>query len=252
MIFLSILKIIGLVLAGIVAFVLLMVLLVLFAPFRYRLSGMGANEDAGGNVAVKWLFGFLTVRAEYAKKKFSYYVRVCGIKVFKGEMGLDSIEKKDDEKKEPEETEEPEEKGSLYDRIVAKLEKLKETWNKVKEVKYILTAPITERAWEYTKVRLKKLICHIRPRSMKGRIEFGTEDPANTALIYGASAGICQMIDERLLIVPDMEEKTLDMDFSISGRFFVGYMLLLALQIVTNKNVRRVIGYTKKNLQRGH
>ena len=81
---------------------------------------------------------------------------------------------------------------------------------------------------------------HSCPRSLKGRLEFGTEDPSNTALIYGAAGSVAAMIDDRFMLIPDMENKVLDMDFTINGRFFVGYMVLLALQIIMNKDVRRV------------
>ena len=87
MIILQILKVIGIVLACVLGFVLLILLLVMFLPFNYSLKGKGKGADITAQAAVRWLCGFVTVMAIYEGKKISYYLRVCGIKVFKGTLG---------------------------------------------------------------------------------------------------------------------------------------------------------------------
>lgn len=248
MIALQILKIAGFVLAGIAALVLLILILVLFLPFRYRLAGCGKNEDINAEASVKWILGFVTVKAVYAAKRMDYYVRVAGIKILKGNLiGDEKPEKEEKPKEKPEKKKEPKEKLKFPENIKAFWNGLKEKWEKVKTAKYIVSAPVTERAWKYVKSRLFRLLGSIRPRSLKGRAEFGTGDPAQTAEIYGAGAVFAEFIDNRFMLVPDMENKIIDIDMSINGRIFVGLMLLLVLQIITNKDVRRVIRYTKKN-----
>ena len=87
MIILQILKVIGIVLACVLGFVLLILLLVMFLPFNYSLKGKGKGADITAQAAVRWLCGFVIVMAIYEGKKISYYLRVCGIKVFKGTLG---------------------------------------------------------------------------------------------------------------------------------------------------------------------
>ena len=67
MIILSILKIIGIVLACIVGLVLLLVLLVLLVPIRYRFSVDGMNADIQAEGKASWLFGLLSASIRFAE-----------------------------------------------------------------------------------------------------------------------------------------------------------------------------------------
>ncbi|MBR2841828.1 MAG: hypothetical protein IKF06_00935, partial [Lachnospiraceae bacterium] len=86
MIILSILKIIGIVLACIVGLVLLLVLLVLLVPIRYRFSGDGMNADIQADGKASWLFGLLSASIRFAEKKLLYRVSVAGISLKKGDL----------------------------------------------------------------------------------------------------------------------------------------------------------------------
>lgn len=296
MIAVQILKIIGIVLLCIVGLVILILLLVMFAPFRYSLAGKGKNEDVTITAAVRWLLGFVTVRADYYRKHVDYYLRVAGIRFMKGSFDvgnedelIEALEQKisasnveyrkedypgkkklEKKLKDKEKDAARAEKEALKaEKAAAKQaareekkkekkplgEKLSELWEKIRNIievigkaKYIITAPVTKRAWQHVKVQLFKMLGSIRPRSMKGNLHFGFEDPSRTAEVYGVASSIAAMIDHRLMIVPEMEEAGLSMDVIIRGRIFVGYVVLLGLKIITNRDVRRVIRYTKKNL----
>lgn len=294
MIALQILKIVGIVLGCIVGLILLILLLVLVAPFRYKFTGKGKNEDVQIAAAVRWLLGLVTVRAEYAQKQISYYLRIFGIKVFKGtfdigneEEMIESLENRISGVREPRQPVEyskedypgkkafekqqknKEKDAARAERAAAKaarkeekaqekkpfLEKISELWQKIqkiyekmKQAKYIISAPVTKRAFRYAKAQLFKMLGSMRPRSMKGEVCFGLEDPARTAEIYGVTSSLASMIDRRLMIVPDMDEPQLSMDVAITGRIFAGYVVLCVLKIIINRDVRRVIRYTKKNL----
>ena len=277
MIVLQILKIIGIVLACVVGFVLLIVLLVMCAPLRYKLYGDGEGSDITAGACVRWLRGLLTVKIEYAEKKISYYVRGAGIKFVKGELDLGNIKKSDNkpetaeaeglkEEPKPEEAEaakeefpgkeEPDEEEGRLSALVRKVtEKVKNLWEKIKTikekvetVKYIIGAPVTARAWALLKSQLFKLLNHIRPRKLNGTLEFGMEDPATTAQIYGAASSICVMMNQDFIIIPNMENKIIKMNLEIKGRIFIGYVLLLGLKILTSTDVRRVVKYVRRNL----
>ncbi|MBR3306523.1 MAG: hypothetical protein IKI75_04620 [Lachnospiraceae bacterium] len=62
--FLLVLKISGLVLLGILAFLLLMLLLIVFVPYRYRLSA-SKKDGFGAEAKVSWLLHMVTVRLIY-------------------------------------------------------------------------------------------------------------------------------------------------------------------------------------------
>ena len=93
MIFLSALKIIGIVLLCILSFLLLLILAVLFIPVRYRLSGR-ADSDRGyylAELCVTWLLHFVKGRAWFKKEEGEeeeenpgFELRILGIKLFPG------------------------------------------------------------------------------------------------------------------------------------------------------------------------
>ena len=74
MILLTILKIIGIVLACIVGLILLVVLLVLFVPVRYRLSGEGENAAITAQGKVSWFLGLVKTIADYRELDVSVII----------------------------------------------------------------------------------------------------------------------------------------------------------------------------------
>ena len=75
----GILKII-LVLAGIlVSFAVVLLLLVLFCPIRYRLIGTCKEGEAFGKAGISWLFHLIWVSIVYEKAELSYQIRIFGV-----------------------------------------------------------------------------------------------------------------------------------------------------------------------------
>lgn len=83
-IFLSVLKIIGFVLLGIIGFVLLILCLVLFVPIRYRLH-IDKDKDEGFEFrvfgVVSYLLHLLNVHIEYPSDRL-FYVRISLFRIF--------------------------------------------------------------------------------------------------------------------------------------------------------------------------
>ena len=288
MIFLQILKIIGIVLACIVGLVILILLLVLLVPLTYKIDAEGENADIKASFTAKLIFGLVSFKLRYEDKKAEYKAKVAFKTVFQGEFGQDKaeavkevveeeikpeeasaepkpeetlkaeekykaeekpVEETPPEKTAPEE-ESSEEKGKLEafkEKVRAVINKIKDIYEKIKKVKYILGAPVTKRAWKYIKARLLDLLNHIKPRSFIGRIDFGLDDPATTAEVYGIAGSVACLLDDRLLIVPDFENKGIKLDIEIKGRIFLGYVLLLGLKVWRNKDLKRVLKYIRRN-----
>lgn len=82
-VFLLILKIIGIVLSSIIGFLLLLVLLLLFVPIRYKLEGEKGidNNDIYGRINVSFLLHILSVSAIY-DNAFNIVIRVFGIRLY--------------------------------------------------------------------------------------------------------------------------------------------------------------------------
>ena len=99
-IFLLILKIIGIVLLCVIGLVLLILAALLFAPFRYEVSGEGDKNGptAHADVKVRWLLRIVSFRLLYDLPGTSkYVVRVFGIPIKKSDGKKEEEEKKDEE-----------------------------------------------------------------------------------------------------------------------------------------------------------
>ena len=282
MIILSILKIIGIVLACIVGLVLLLVLLVLLVPIRYRFSGDGMNADIQADGKASWLFGLFSASIRFAEKKLLYRVSVAGISLKKGdflnpeksgseETDLEPqiLKPQKDKKKEKEEKEEKEaaalevrnkpepearsekEKEDLSDRIEHFFERLSEKYEglikKLEQTEAVLTSKVTGRAVKKVKEQLFHILNHIKPKKIAGNINFGLEDPANTAIIYGTIDILAIAMSEgKLIITPEFYRKGISLDMVMQGRILIGYLLVCALRVFFNKDVRRVVRVVRR------
>lgn len=272
-IFLQVLKIIGIVLACIIGLIIIIIALVLFAPFSYQIKGQGADENIRTDLTVKWLGGLLNLSGGITGTDvgaFEMKTHFAGLEIKKKENSLVSRiakriglaiwdilkeslfgikpEKKRSAEEKVHEPEEDDDSPKFIKKIKVLTAKLKSIWEKIKLGKYVLGAPVTARAWSYLKSQLFGILNHLKPKSMEGEITFGMGDPSSTAIGYGLCGWIAPMMDERLVVVPDMDNKTLQMDVVIKGRIFVRFVLSSLWRIITDKNIRRVAGYIGRNL----
>ena len=75
---LTILKIIGIILAVIVGLVLLIILAILFAPIRYRIDGSGKIPDYSATAKANWLLFVLRFNAQIDNDGISYVLKLFG------------------------------------------------------------------------------------------------------------------------------------------------------------------------------
>ncbi len=105
-IILNILKITGIVLASILGFVLILLILVLFVPVRYRIrftrTGIEGDEPVIAGGYVSWLLHLLHVSLAYPAE-YLVTVRVFGIPVFR--KSLDKKDSPDQDQEKPDDTE---------------------------------------------------------------------------------------------------------------------------------------------------
>ena len=99
-IFLTVLKILGIVILCILGLVLLILLLVLFCPFRYTVGGE-MYDEVRADASVRWLF--IKVLVDYTKEKgLVYKLKLLGIPIYSSDK--EPKEKKPEKEKDKEET----------------------------------------------------------------------------------------------------------------------------------------------------
>ena len=137
---------------------------------------------------------------------------------------------------------------SLKDKALFWAQTLKEVWEMLKKMDYVWKAPVTKRALRFLKASLLDLLSRIKPKKIKGRFTFGMEEPSVTAKYYALLSLVLGAAGADLVLVPDFEDKKIEAeDICVSGRISAAYMLLSALKIMRNKDVKRVSGYIRRN-----
>lgn len=305
----AVLKIIGIVLACAAAFIVLILLLVLFVPFSWKINASGHShrgtpkqetetlaQEISAAAKVKWLFGFLNAGVFLESGAVSYRVRVLFIPVFRGNLWKKDEEENEDnaktsenkraakinrnkkksarvqakmqpakkgkkekaaqnfEKKEKDKKSEPAEKeqntrGRVFKKKLIKItEKIRKIREKAKKVKYVWDAPVTKRAVRFLKLRIIDLLNHIKPRAVRGHVVFSAGSCDTTAQVYALASIILALTGAELVLEPDFEGNGISIEnLNITGRIFAGYVLLLGLKILKNKDVRRVVKYIRRN-----
>ncbi len=263
MIFLNVLKIIGIVLLCIIALALVIALMVLLIPLRYKIIAKGHNVNTNLVSSVKWLFGVAYFKLSYIEGEFDYFLKIFGIKLNLSEHDKekDNIKKantpnnKSVNKKQgkPIKSEiattnkkstrkKKKKRISFKERLIKLLNKIKKFFQKVKEIKDFLSKDYTKNTIKNIKELIIKCFRHIFPRKIVGNINFGLNDPAKTALVYGLFASWAEQSQKgKLLVTPDFEDNGVILDLKIYGRLFVGYMLISYLRLILNKDYKRMV-----------
>ena len=89
--------------------------------------------------------------------------------------------------------------------------------------------------------QLKKLIRHIFPRKIGGRVRFGLDDPASTGQVLTYISPFYGLYAETLEIEPVFEEKVLEGEVHVKGQIRLAGLLWIAARTCLNKNFRLLL-----------
>ncbi|MBE5932468.1 MAG: DUF2953 domain-containing protein [Lachnospiraceae bacterium] len=124
-------------------------------------------------------------------------------------------------------------------KIDAKVTKLKKTINRFK---HFWNMKCTVKTRNYLKKYLVGLIKHIGPRSVKGYVRYGFGDPCKTGQVTGYLSLLPFVYSKHFSLEPDFYNKVIDTELIIKGRFRLGYII----RIVLNINIWRTILVARK------
>lgn len=86
--------------------------------------------------------------------------------------------------------------------------------------------------------QIKKLIRHILPRKMNGRVKFGFDDPAVTGQILTYISPFYGWYAETIVVEPVFDEQLLEGELHFSGYVRIGTMFWRTIRVCLNKNFR--------------
>lgn len=119
----------------------------------------------------------------------------------------------------------------------------------IKNIRYyckVLQSASFERAFGLCKNELFDVLTHILPGKLKGNFVIGTGDPASTAQILAIHGILYPLIGNHITVTPDFENTILQGDFSFKGRVTVFRLLISAMKLYFNRDLKRVIRLLKK------
>lgn len=258
--FLTILKIIGIVLLCILALALLLLFVVLFVPVRYKLKG-SYDGEAYARARVSYLLQLFALTATYTDKlKVILRIIIIPIKLLpkkdkpnKGNKaatetsvseGSGSSEANNEAPKAEAQSEDKSEEANK-DEEGHKLNK-KEKIEKFKQYIDLLNEPETLAAWDVCKYRLGKLIKAVVPRNIDIRVRYGLDDPYITSVIMAVYNVFYAYIGPGLSIEPVYTGKVIEAYGTVKGRIIAAPILWQALMVLLNKDCRRFIKRFKK------
>ena len=91
------------------------------------------------------------------------------------------------------------------------------------------------------KDKILRLLGHILPVKLKGRLLFGFDDPSVTGRLTGIAALFYPKYEKNFTLEPDFQEKYFETELFCRGRIRPGYILGVGISILLDKNVRRII-----------
>ncbi len=128
---------------------------------------------------------------------------------------------------------------NIEQKIETKLTKLKKNVNKFKR---FWNLKCTVKTRNYLKKYLVGLIKHIGPRKVKGYVRYGFGDPCKTGQVTGYLSLLPFVYSKHFSLEPDFYDKIIDAELLIKGRFRIGYII----RIVLNINIWRTILVARK------
>ncbi|MCF0146077.1 MAG: DUF2953 domain-containing protein [Eubacterium sp.] len=265
-----------------------LVLLILFFPVGYKAEIVKNDEECKASGCVYWLFRAVNARFSYDEsredKKVTGDVRLFGFSILPliqsildkdkkkkkqekkavrkeaarkpsvapGERSAAAVKKQaaDDDIAEPDWFERVSSKISgFFNKIRKLIRKIRRFFrNADKWITYFMSSSFDQAAT----VILKEgggIFRHIFPRTVKGYVRFGTNDPSSTGMLLGIFYSLCIPVPEELDIIPDFMEECFETNVSMKGRIFLSVILVHVLKIFKDKEVRVLVNRIRKSLK---
>ena len=105
----------------------------------------------------------------------------------------------------------------------------------------ILAQPETKKAISFVWEKLKRILKHVLPRKIKGYVAFGADNPATTGQVLGVLSVVYARTGMLLEIRPNFTEKQLECDVELKGRIQVFTLLVIAVKVFLNQELRKLI-----------
>lgn len=220
-----------------------LIALLLFVPFRYDIRAVNDNperyEEFPGMVAlerfsaegrIRWLFGFFSASFQYRRETKERHISV---KILWLRLPVEKFFSRGGKRKEETVSEEKKPSPGFFERVRA----LRDKFDKYQKV---LCSRCAGRAFSFIKEQLMMLLAAVLPDEWYIRGDLGAGDPAATGKIIQFISFIYPFSPESVQTTFDFEAFRVNLELKIRGRIRMFTVLVHALKILFNKDVRKV------------
>ncbi len=240
MIALQILKIIGIVILVILCVILFLLAVILFVPIFYtadgRYSDKEGNVHAGAHAS--WILHIFRFVFSMDGSDTAYSLKALWFEIYPGNSFKSSVDENADDDPGP------------FDKIKYKItslyDKIKQISEKIRQILFILNDERDQEAVKELLFRVRILLKHVLPRKGLLRLHLGMKSPAETGQTIGMIYTLYPVYTDHLLLEPDFDEKVIDADLDMRGHVQLIFVLIAALRIFFNKDIRRLYRHIQK------
>ena len=183
------------------------------------------------NIKVTTLFGLLQYRYIYRDDPGSGLF-FLGIKLKKNNDLINAIIKDRESNDDSGMTEDNQEEPDIKHNISLR--------KKLKDIKTFIADRENRTAIASVFNVIIKLIRHVFPRKIQGRIVYGLDDPYLTAKILEFFALLYSFMGDALTVIPLWDELKLECDLSFTGRISIIYTIFQFCRLRLNRNCMRL------------
>jgi len=131
--------------------------------------------------------------------------------------------------------------GKTYDKIINIDDKIEEIETKIERTMERITRHPFDVYLACGIDTIKKLLWHIRPRTLEGAVDYGLEDPYNMGKVTGYVSFLYPLYAETFTLTPHFGEDIFKGHVKGKGRAQVGYLLYLVIRLLAKKEIRQLI-----------
>lgn len=126
-------------------------------------------------------------------------------------------------------------------------EKLRNFWKKLSSLRKVIEDPAYLRLAGNLYAKIRKLLHFLKPTAADIRIKYGSDDPSQTGTVAAAVAAACGLFGwQDISFTPDFEE-VLTVSARIKGKIRLIHVLVIAIQVLTDKDFRRIVLHKEPN-----
>lgn len=268
-----ILKIIGIILLVILAMLLVSLSLLFFAPAYYQVRAKTDDGISRLDISVRahWFFHLASALIDYREGKFHWQFRIVWKKFhdspekkdreIQDEVGAEKSKSSTEEVKKETHTsrtakhsdstettrkktaERTHKKQNIFEKIKCTIrkicDKIKELCKLKEKVTDFLTDEVHRSAFQRIKKDVFTLAKHLSPRTLKGYVRFGFDDPYNTGRVLAGLSVLYPFYGDKIDIYPEFERKVLEGDIYMKGHIRGIHLLIIVLKLIFDRDIRK-------------